>query len=324
MASLERQDRGLVRGVASLFALTLLPAALGTALFGVLRLARQFPAASSSPGLLVPFLLPVLALALEAGALVAFSVSVLRLYRDLPSRPLAARAQAVLPLLALLAVVLGLAEALPRGTDRPGAFANELVESARHSCGGSGSVPVPLLGLSIRCDRGLRIEGPMPGVPSVKVAMQTLVFSDDLRRVQITGLDLTARRSLTVNLKADTARVAGLAPWARSARFTAVFRCAILLAVGLGLAVVAALAWVPARHPVEPAAAQPKRWLRWLRTGLGGLPGLAAAAVVIALDQEQARALAYGAALAAGLAVLLALVALRARATKISSSFSGF
>jgi hypothetical protein len=266
--------------------------------------------------LLVPFLLPVLALALEAGALVAFSVSVLRLYRDLQARPLAARARAVLPLLALFAVVLGLAEALPRGTERPGAFANELVESARHSCSGSGSVPVPLLGLSIRCDRGLRIEGPMPGVPSVKVAMQTLVFSDDLRRVQITGLDLTARRSLTVNLKADRARVAGLAPWARSARFTPVFRCAILLAVGLGLAVVAALAWAPAR-PVEPADAQPKRWLRWLRTGLGGLPGLAAAAVVIALDQEQARALAYGAALAAGLAVLLALVALRAHSENL-------
>src|SRR5688572_8869610 len=57
-----------------------LPAAvLVVGLIGLLRLARQFPAAAESPGLLVPFLMPVLALALEAGALVALSAAALAL-----------------------------------------------------------------------------------------------------------------------------------------------------------------------------------------------------------------------------------------------------
>jgi hypothetical protein len=271
----------------------------------------------------VPFLLPVLALALEAGALIAFSATLLNLFRVVPSRPLAARARALLPVLVLLGAVLGLAEALPRGTERPGAFANELVDSARQSCGASGSVPVPLLGLTVRCDRDLRIEGPMPGVPSVNLVMQTLVFSDDLRRVQITGFDLTARRALTVRLKASTAHIAGLAPWARSARLTPLVRCATLLVVGLGLATLAALYWRPASPPADPLQPQ-KAWLRWARFAAGALPGLAAAIVVIALDQDQSSAPAYGAALAAGAALLLALLAARARAAKMFSSFSAF
>ena len=298
------------------------PAALGIGLFGVLRLARQFPAASSSPNLLVPFLLPVLALALEAGALIAFSTTLLHVFRAVPSRPLGTRARVLLPAFALLGVVLGLAEALPRGTERPGAFANQLVDSARQSCGVSGSVPVPLLGLTVRCDRGLRIEGPMPGVPSVNLVMQTLVFSDDLRRVEITGFDLTARRALTVHLEARRAHIAGLAPWTRSARLTPLVRCATLLALGLGLATLAALCWRPA-NPAPAAVIHPTRgWLRWARFAVGGLPGLATAMVVIALDQEQASALAYGAALAAGTTVLLALVVARGHVSKIFNSFN--
>jgi hypothetical protein len=290
----------------------------------VLRLARQFPAASSSPNLLVPFLLPVLALALEAGALTALSATLLTSFRAVPSHPLAARARVLLAALLLLGAVLGVAHALPRGTERPGAFANELVDSARQSCGDRGSVPVPLLGLTVRCDRDLRIEGPMPGVPSVNLVMQTLVFSDDLRRVQITGFDLTARRALTVRLKASNAHITGLSPWARSARLSPFVRYAILLGVGLGLATLAALCWRPAK-PLSAVPLQPEKpWLRRARFAVGGLPGLAAAIVVIALDQEQASALAYGAALAAGAVVLLALLFARARGTKMFSSFSAF
>jgi hypothetical protein len=331
MPSLERQGRRLRDVLANhralravwLFAVALLPAALGVGLFGVVRLARQFPAASSSPSLLVPFLLPVLALALEAGALIAFSASLLGTFRVLPSEPLSrgflARLRALLPVTVLLALVLGLAEALPRGTERPGAFANDLVESAKQSCDSSGSVPVPLLGLTVRCDRGQRIEGPMPGVPAVKLAMQTLVFSDDLRRVQITGLDLTASRSLTVRLKAGSARIEGLAPWTRSARLTPLVRCAILTGLGLGLALVAALGFRPAPPPPPQRA-----WLRVLRFAVGGLPGLGAAVVVIALDQEQSPPVAYLAAWGAGSAVLLVLLAARARVAKMFSSFSTF
>jgi hypothetical protein len=302
------------------FGWTLPLAGLAVGLFGVLRLTRQFPAAASSPGLLLPFLVPVLALALEAGALVAFSASALWLFRLLPPKPLATRLVGLLPLAALLALVLGLAEALPRGTERPGAFANELIASARQSCNGSGSVPVPLLGLSVRCDRDRRIEGPMPGVPSLQLAMQSLTFSDDLRRVQISGLDLTAKRALTVRLRARDASISGLAPWARSARLSPLVRCALLSAIGLGLALVAALLWRPSA--ARPAEA--RRWPRVARCALGGLPGLAAAVMVITLDQEQARPLAYASALAAGLAVLMALQLARARLPKIFSSFSAF
>jgi hypothetical protein len=302
----------------------LLPAALGVGLFGVLRLARQFPAASSSPNLLVPFLLPVLALALEAGALTALSASLLSSFRVVPSHSVAARARVLLPALLLLGAVLGVAHALPRGTERPGAFANELVDSARQSCGASGSVPIPLLGLTVRCDRDLRIEGPMPGVPSVNLVMQTMVFSDDLRRVQITGFDLTARRALTVRLKASDAHITGLAPWARSARLAPLVRCAILLGLGLGLATLAALCWRPAHPPSAVPLLPEKPWLRWARFAVGGLPGLSVAIAVIALDQEQSSALGYGGALAAGVAVLFALLVARGRFSKMFSSFSSF
>jgi hypothetical protein len=288
----------------------------------VLRLARQFPAASSSPNLLVPFLLPVLALALEAAALIAFSATLLSVFRVVPARPLLDRVRTVVPALAVLAAVLGLAEALPRGTERPGAFANDLVESARQSCGVSGSVPIPLLGLTVRCDRGLRIEGPMPGAPSVSLAMQSLLFTDNLRGVEVTGFDLTARRSLTVHLKAKSARIEGLAPWTRSARLTPLVRCATLLAVALGLAALAALCWRPT-SPSPAAVPRPTRgWLRWARFAVGGVPGLAAAVVVIALDQEQSPVVAYGVALAAGAAALFGLLAARGPANKMFSAFS--
>src|SRR5688500_15292731 len=123
MASLERRDLDSGPHLppdphpARLFAVALLPAALSVGFFGVLRLARQFPAASSSPNLLVPFLLPVLALALEAGGLIAFTATLLHAFRVVPSRPLATRARVLLPTFAVLGAVLGLAEALPRGTE---------------------------------------------------------------------------------------------------------------------------------------------------------------------------------------------------------------
>jgi hypothetical protein len=309
------------------FGWTLPLAGLGVGLFGVLRLTRQFPAAASSPSLLVPFLLPVLALALEAGALVAFSASALRLFRLLPTRPIVPRLVGLLPLAGLLALVLGLAEALPRGTERPGAFANELIESARRSCGSggsAGSVPVPLLGLSVRCDRGSTIEGPMPGVPSVQLAMQSLSFSDDLRRVQIRGLDLTAKRAFVVRLRARDAQISGLAPWARSARLSPFQRCGLLSAIGLALAFVASLFWRPAAAADPVEAEKARRWVAAARAALGGLPGLAAAIVVITLDQDQATPAAYASAVVAGLMVLFLLFVLDRRVPKIFSSFSSF
>ena len=79
-------------------------AALGVGIVGLFRLGRQFPAAAASPGLLVPFLKPVLALGLEAGALVALSVSVLLVLRQARLDSFSARARSAAPLLGVLAL----------------------------------------------------------------------------------------------------------------------------------------------------------------------------------------------------------------------------
>lgn len=294
--------------------------------------------------MLVPFLLPVLALALEAGALVALSTVQLReLMRgatplvsngqSVPSGPLT-RARATLPLLVLLVVVLGAAEAIPRGTEHPGAFANKLVQTARDSCSaGAKDVPVPLLGLSVSCAAG-RIEGPMPGVQAIQVAMRELTFSDDLRRVDIVGLELTAARALRVHLVAGRARIAGLAPWSRSSRLTAWGRFAILGALGAALWLAATLGWSSASRSVAGATSSAPaaldagqrgpRWLGMLATLVVAVPGAVVAAGFITLDQERADPAAYAGAALLGL-VALGLVRLLAwRVPRIFSSFNGF
>lgn len=325
------------------FVLILVGAALVVAGLGLVRLGRQFPGAAASPGLLVPFLLPVLALALEAGALVAVSTTQLRqLLR--PARPESSagaapswwsQARTTLPLLALLSLVLGAAELIPRGTEHPGAFANDLVQTARASCGNDPklAVVVPLLGLSVSCGPARRIEGPMPGVRSIQVAMSELTFSDDLRRVDIVGLDLVAARALRVQLHAGRARIAGLAPWSRSPRLSPWGRFAILAALGALLWLAAALAF---RFPaavaaVADSAAPPsarvqrrQRWRSWLVTLLLALPGAVVAAGFISLDQERAEPLAYASAALLGLVALGLLRLLAARAPRIFSSFRAF
>ena len=307
----------------------ILPAAAGVVgILGLLRLERQFPAAASSPALLVPFLLPVLALALEAGALVALSAVQLReLLRS--TAPLAARARATLPLLAALALVLAVAELIPRGTEHPGAFANDLVQTARESCEKGGSVPVPLLGLNVTCSEPRRIEGPMPGVRSIQVAMRELTFSDDLRGVDIVGLELTAARALRVHLVAGRARIAGLAPWSRSPRLSPLQRFGVLAALGAVLWLAASIVWQPgavsASEPKDSTDARPgRRWLSLLAGLLLAVPGAVVATGFITLDQDRAAPLAYGGAALAGLVALAALVFLGRRVPRIFSSFRAF
>jgi hypothetical protein len=323
------------------FALILPASAVAVGLLGLVRLGRQFPAAAASPALLVPFLLPVLALALEAGALVALSTVQLRelLRGAVPLQPFAplARARATLPVFGLLALVLGAAQLIPRGTEHPGAFANELVQTARASCsaGAESAVPVPLLGLSVSCGDVRRIQGPMPGVRSIQVAMRELTFSDDLRRVEIVGLELTAARALRVHLVAGSARIAGLAPWSRSPRLTPLGRFGILAALGAALWLAASLGWRSAPKPVRESAGSPgvsfgarekrgRPWLGLLATLVLAVPGAVVAAGFISLDQERAAPLAYASAAILGL-VALALVRLLAwRVPRIFSSFSAF
>jgi hypothetical protein len=273
---------------------------------------------------LVPFFLPTLALALEAGALVALSVSTLRALHALPLRAFAARARRALTLLVLLAGVVALAQLLPRGTDRPGALANDLVQRARASCVEPGTrVTVPLLGLEVRCDDPPSIEGPMPGVGSVRVAMRQLSFSEDLRGARMQGLALDAKRSLSVHLRAEQARVTGLPLWTRSPRLSSLQRLGLLCAVGAALAFAAVLFWAPQRKaPLDPAGVRP--WAGRAAVVVAALPGVLAAALIIALDQEGAAALSYsGPAFAAALA-LGALSLLLSRGPKLFSSFIAF
>jgi hypothetical protein len=281
------------------FFVSLPASALLVGVLGVLRLGHQFPGAAASPGLLVPFLLPVLGLALEAGGLVAFSSAQLAGLLREPTSSWRKRARANWPLLGLFVLVLVVAEAIPRGTEHPGAFANDLLETARDSCAPGGSVPVPLLGLSVHCDPPQRIEGPMPGVPAVQVAMEELVFSDDLRNVEIDALELVAARSFRVHLKAQTARVAGLAPWSRSPRLSPLLRFSILLALGSALWLASLLTLraptEPTATPSSPSARRALRAVGWL---LLALPGALCAAVFVSLDQERAEPVSYlGAAL---------------------------
>lgn len=299
----------------SSFAWGLPLAAVAVAALGALRLTHQFPAAAASPGLLTPFLLPVLALALEAAALIALSASLLRALTSGNTAKATAtgararlRATFVLPLSA--ALVLAGAQLIPRGTEHPGAFANELVQSARSSCGGSGKVPVPLLGLSVVCAEPRRIEGPMPGARKAQLLMDNLVFSDDLRRVEITALELTLPSTPRVRLRADRARVAGLAPWTRSPRLPAGTRLAALSALGAALWL-AAVALVRVSEPASLELEGSPRAARAWRVGghlLRAAPGAVLAGAVISLDQAQAPPLEYAGAGALGI-LAVALVA---------------
>lgn len=306
------------------FALTLGAAAIVIGAFGLFRLGRQFPGASSNPALLVPFLLPVLALALEAGALVALSAAQLGLLLRAVTQPWTLRMRMTLPLLALLALVVGLAELIPRGTEHPGAFANELVQTARSACEPGGKVPIPLLGLSVRCDAPSSIAGSMPGVRSVQVAMRELTFSDDLRRVEITGLDLTAARALRVHLHAGTARIAGLAPWSRSPLLSPLGRFAILAALGAVLWLAAGLFWRPALPEPGPATNSQKPWRRLLGGLLLTVPGAVVATAFISLDQDRASPVAYLSAALLGTVALWLLGLLGRRLPQIFGSFRGF
>ncbi len=171
----------------------------------------------------------------------------------------------------------------------------------------------------------------MPGARAVQVAMHELTFSDDLRRVDIVGLDLTAKQSLQVHLAAAHARIAGLAPWSRSPRLSAAARFAILSALGTALWLAASLGWwVRRRAAGDPANEPPSTEQRgglgmWLlgRT-LVAVPGAVAAAGFISLDQDRAAPLAYGSAAVVGVAALVALSLLARRVPRIFSSFSAF
>lgn len=317
-------------------------AVLAVGLLGLLRLGRQFPSAASSPGLLVPFLLPVLALSLEAGALVALSASALGHAHALPSVPFGQRLRGGLPLLAPLALVLGLAGLLPHGTEHPGLLANDLIARARQSCGDpaeftsaskAGSVTVPLLGLSVRCTSPQQIAGPLPGVKAAEVAMRELTFSEDLRRAQIAGLDLQLTRALRVRIRAQEARISGLPFWTRSVRLSPWLRWGVLFAIGAGLWLAALVCWrapapVPAAATASPEQAAPRapasRWARLARTLLFAVPGVVAAAMVVSLDQEGASALRYTAPGLAAIAALVGLSLLARRSPKLFSSFGTF
>jgi hypothetical protein len=226
--------------------------------------------------------------------------------------------------LAAASVIWVVSAVLPRGTERPGALANDLIARALAGCeAGTARVPVPLLGLDVRCAEPRRIEGPMPGVGAVRLAMRELSFSDDLRQVRIVGLELMAERALRVKLTAGTAQIAGLAPLTRSSELSPLARLGLLVGLGTALSLMACLVWGAVASPIEPAPSS--RWRRWLmdvrRTSLLSGPGVVVAGAVITLDQQRAALPAYGLAALAGAAALLALRLLVRFAPKSFSSF---
>lgn len=310
------------------FGRVLLLGGLAVGLIGLFRLGRQFPSAMATPALLVPFLKPVLALALEAGALAALSAALLALLGARGKASFSERARASLPLVAVFLAVLSMAAVLPRGTERPGALANDLIARARGGCDGGTStvaVAVPLLGLDVRCAEPRRIVGPMPGVAAVELGMRELTFSDDLRRVSIVGLELTAKRAVGVHLTAGTAQIAGLAPWTRSPQLSTRDRLLMLSGLGALLWLAASWWWRLAPLPSPTTQAVHASWRGWLermrRALLLSLPGAVAAGVVINLDQRRAGLALYAVAAASGLLLLGALRLVAQRAPKLFSSF---
>lgn len=297
------------------YACALPASALIVVLLGLARLTQQFPAAAESPGLLIPFFMPAVALALEAGAFVALTIALL------PRTAPASSPRAALPVFGLCVASLAIAALLPRGTERPGALANDLIARSEAGCAGdAASVSIPLLGLTVQCTKPRRIEGPMPGAGSVRLGMRELRFSDDLRGARITDLDLAAARSLSVRLRVQTASIVGLSPWTRSPRLSSLERFAVLLGTALALALAAI---VPVRSVRRAASAPPKSTgedpsaasepgardvrSKFFEALLGALPGTVAAALMIWLDQRQAGAGWYCASAVAAAAVLLTL-----------------
>lgn len=306
------------------FGLTLALASLVVALVGFGRLARQFPGASATPGLLAPFLPPVLALSLEAGSLVALSMSQLSSLSHLATLPIASRARSTLLLVALLIVVISGAQLIPRGTEHPGAFANQLVQTARDSCRPGAAVAVPLLGLNATCERASGFEGPMPGARGVHVAMRDLAFSDDLRRMTVNDLELTASKRPRLHLLVGSARIAGLAPWSRSPRLTPLERCLTLTLLGVALWLGGTVWWRPRPRPGDAAPPRATGVERGLAVLLLGAPSASVAATFIALDQQRAAPAAYAAvAVQAALSVWL-LGLLGRRLPRIFRSFGAF
>lgn len=306
------------------FGLTLALASLVVALVGFGRLARQFPGASATPGLLAPFLPPVVALSLEAGALVALSLSQLASLSQVATLPAASRARSTSSLVVLLAIVTGAAQLIPRGTEHPGAFANQLVQSARDSCRPGTVVAVPLLGLNATCETAPGFEGPMPGARGVHVAMRDLAFSDDLRRMTVSELDLTTSQRPRLHLVVGSARVAGLAPWSRSPRLTPLQRCLTLTLLGVVLWLGGALWWRPRRGPSEASLARAAGLERGLAVLLLAAPSASVAAAFIALDQQRAAPAAYAAAAALALAGVWLLGLIGRRLPRIFRSFVAF
>jgi hypothetical protein len=192
-------------------------------------------------------------------------------------------------------VIMGVAQLVPRGTEHPGQFANQLVQSARSSCAASGSVSIPLLGLLVRCGPEQRIEGPVPGVRGASLSLRQLSFGDDLRRVEMSGLDLRVTRSLQIRLRVHNARIAGLAPWSRSSRLSSLERFGLMSALGIALWLAAGIA------PSAPESGAPDAGARaagaaWWMLGtlvLSAVPGVVLAGWCIMLDQDRAVPAAY-------------------------------
>ncbi len=154
--------------------------------------------------------------------------------------------------------------------------------------------------------------------------MGELTFSDDLRRVEIAELELTAARSLHVHLKAGTARITGIAPWSRSPLLSPLGRFATLSALGAALWLAASLLWRPLRPELEPPPSPGRLWRRLLGGLLLTLPGALVAAAFISLDQDRAAPFAYASAPLLGVVALWLLGLLGQRAPQIFSSFRAF
>lgn len=151
----------------------------------------------------------------EARALFALGASPLRLSRD-----------AAIPLIAAAALSLVATLAWQPSADRPGAFAQTLIQQGSNGCDRAGvqSVGVPIVGVTWLCFGGAgaqRLAGPVPKTQGrAWYTAQTLDVSDDLsvfraREVRLATRPEPDRPHLVLQVR--TAAIHGMPAWGRGA-----------------------------------------------------------------------------------------------------------
>lgn len=281
-----------IRRLLGVYSLTLLGLFAASA-----RRVLDLAPASAPLALWSPFLSPLVSAGCEMALLVSIPAAALCARASL----LSAR-RTVVAALALALPTIMAALMLDTSGVAPGRMAQQLIDAARDACPDAPerSVPVPLLPLTWSCPPGAPAvaSGRLPFGPKVDFRLATIRVSPDVKRIDIERLTLDAPPTPTrlgLHLRADRARLIGLAPWGRPRDLPAgerLLRCALI-----GAALVAAGLAFLARQRLGAT----------LATLLGLSSGLILVLLQLTLDRHSAPDWSYWLGVAVGPLLLLGL-----------------